>query len=364
MQCVAVPRQKGCTDNYRTMTQRILLCDDDIHILRAAEFKLQRAGYAVDSAGDGLEGWESIQKARPDLVITDCQMPRLDGIGLVQRIRENPATADIPVLMLTAKAFELSHEEAVQMGSSGSDPQAVQPEGIVAACERNLATGDLRIGSNDHKVGSYPVPSGTHFEIDGKHNRGNVIGLTSDGRSLWADVKPIGKAAPRIAASPSSPTVQNPRDSWRIQSSLKGGDSLTQVLIRGRARRARFRIKRCSEDLGLRSDLAGAKIRACSFARIIVARTASDTPTGPWWSRIAPSAVRGSASWPIWDNSTKRSVWACRRRPTPRPAPAETSLRRCASAMGGSRCQTRAGGEPSRLRRPLAGFGIDRAPWG
>jgi DNA-binding response OmpR family regulator len=111
---LAVPRQKGCTDNYRTMTQRILLCDDDIHILRATEFKFQRAGYAVDIAGDGLEGWESIQKARPDLVIADCHMPRLDGIGLIQRIRENPATADIPVLMLTAKAFELSYGEAAR----------------------------------------------------------------------------------------------------------------------------------------------------------------------------------------------------------------------------------------------------------
>jgi len=46
-----------------------------------------------------------------------------------------------------------------------------------------------------------PVPSGTHFQVDGEHNRGNVIGLTSDGKSLWADVELIGKDAPRIAAS-------------------------------------------------------------------------------------------------------------------------------------------------------------------
>src|SRR5689334_18252007 len=45
-----------------------------------------------------------------------------------------------------------------------------------------------------------PVPSGTHMKIDAEHNRGNVIGLTSDGKSLWADVELIGKDAPRIAA--------------------------------------------------------------------------------------------------------------------------------------------------------------------
>jgi hypothetical protein len=52
----------------------------------------------------------------------------------------------------------------------------------------------------DRKI-PVPVPSGTHFQVDGEHNRGNVIGLTSDGKSLWADVELVGKDAPRIAAS-------------------------------------------------------------------------------------------------------------------------------------------------------------------
>lgn len=94
------------------MTQRVLLCDDEIHILRAAEFKLKRGGYDVQIASNGEEAWQSIQLQKPDILITDCQMPRLDGFGLVQRIRENPATADIPVLMLTAKGFEISGDEA------------------------------------------------------------------------------------------------------------------------------------------------------------------------------------------------------------------------------------------------------------
>jgi two-component system alkaline phosphatase synthesis response regulator PhoP len=93
------------------MPKRILLCDDEVHILRAAEFKLKRAGYDVQTASDGQEAWEHIQAQPPDIIITDCQMPRLDGLGLVQRVRENPNTQDLPVLMLTAKGFELSHEE-------------------------------------------------------------------------------------------------------------------------------------------------------------------------------------------------------------------------------------------------------------
>ena len=94
------------------MTQRVLLCDDEIHILRAAEFKLKRGGYDVQIAGNGEEAWQSILLQKPDILITDCQMPVLGGFGLVQRIRENPATADIPVLMLTAKGFEISADDA------------------------------------------------------------------------------------------------------------------------------------------------------------------------------------------------------------------------------------------------------------
>ena len=93
------------------MPQRILICDDEIHILRAAEFKLQRAGYEVEIAGDGQEAWERILANQPDLLVTDCQMPRLDGLGLIRRVRENPATRDLPVLMLSAKGFELRAED-------------------------------------------------------------------------------------------------------------------------------------------------------------------------------------------------------------------------------------------------------------
>ena len=93
------------------MSKRVLLCDDEIHILRAAEFKLQRGGHDVRTAGDGQEAWELIGQWMPDILVTDCQMPRLDGLGLVQLIRETPATCHLPVLMLTARGFELDFEE-------------------------------------------------------------------------------------------------------------------------------------------------------------------------------------------------------------------------------------------------------------
>ena len=93
------------------MPKRILLCDDELHILRAAEFKFKRAGYDVVIATDGEEGWEKIGAVRPDIVVTDCQMPRLSGLGLAERIKSSPQTAGLPVIMLSAKGFELSPEQ-------------------------------------------------------------------------------------------------------------------------------------------------------------------------------------------------------------------------------------------------------------
>ncbi len=93
------------------MPNRLLLCDDEPHILRAAEIKFQHAGYDVMCAGDGQEGWERIQEQIPDLVITDCQMPRMSGIELAARIHNDPNTAHLPVIMLTGKGFELSHKQ-------------------------------------------------------------------------------------------------------------------------------------------------------------------------------------------------------------------------------------------------------------
>src|SRR6266550_2810846 len=121
-------------------TKRILLCDDELHILRAAEFKFKRAGYEVVCANDGQEGWERIEERRPDIVVTDCQMPRLSGLGLAERIRQTPATADLPVIMLSAKGFELPQEELrSRYGIRGLMPKPFSPRELFARVEAVLA---------------------------------------------------------------------------------------------------------------------------------------------------------------------------------------------------------------------------------
>jgi two-component system, OmpR family, alkaline phosphatase synthesis response regulator PhoP len=96
------------------MGKKVLLCDDEIHILRSAEIRIRQAGFDVRIARDGQAAWDAILLDPPDILITDVQMPGIDGFELMRRTRANPATRDLPILMLTAKGFELSLEEMAE----------------------------------------------------------------------------------------------------------------------------------------------------------------------------------------------------------------------------------------------------------
>ncbi len=94
--------------------KRVLLCDDEVHILRAAEIPLRHAGFEVVCATDGQAAWEEIQRQVPDILITDWQMPRLDGLGLIARCREYPFTRQLPILMLSGRIFQPDRVELTE----------------------------------------------------------------------------------------------------------------------------------------------------------------------------------------------------------------------------------------------------------
>lgn len=121
------------------MSFSILLADDESHILRAAEIKFKRSGFDVRCAGDGEEAWAMIEAERPDILITDCQMPRLDGLSLAQRIRSTPAVADLPIVMLTAKGYELRSENVEQeFGLQAVLAKPFSPKELVSQVEAIL----------------------------------------------------------------------------------------------------------------------------------------------------------------------------------------------------------------------------------
>jgi two-component system alkaline phosphatase synthesis response regulator PhoP len=96
------------------MDKKILVADDEAHILHVVSMKLRNAGYEVITAVDGEEALELCTAEKPDLLITDYQMPFLSGLELCKRLRRQEQTRDIPAIMLTARGFDIEPEEMAE----------------------------------------------------------------------------------------------------------------------------------------------------------------------------------------------------------------------------------------------------------
>ena len=106
------------------MAESILVVDDDPDIARFVEVNLRSAGYDVAVATDGEAALDRAGAMRPDLVLLDVMMPRLDGFEVAQRLRKNPQTANTSIIMLTAKALSADKVTGLQ---SGADDYIIKP---------------------------------------------------------------------------------------------------------------------------------------------------------------------------------------------------------------------------------------------
>jgi len=103
---------------------RILVADDEPHIRRILQFLLEQEGFEVHLAEDGQAAWEALPGLRPHLVLLDVMMPRMDGFGVLQKIRTNYETSNLPVILLTAKGEE---SEKVRGLRGGANDYVVKP---------------------------------------------------------------------------------------------------------------------------------------------------------------------------------------------------------------------------------------------
>ena len=106
------------------MPETILVVDDDPDIARFVEVNLRSAGYDVAVASDGEQALARAGEMRPDLVLLDVMMPRIDGFEVAQRLRKNPQTANTSIIMLTAKALSADKVTGLQ---SGADDYIIKP---------------------------------------------------------------------------------------------------------------------------------------------------------------------------------------------------------------------------------------------
>ena len=106
------------------MPKKILLADDEEDVKVVLKMFLENRGYNVSTAFDGLDAIDQAHKEKPDLVLLDVMMPVIDGFEVCKRLKSDPQTADIPIIMLSAA----SHSESVQRGlNAGAADYLVKP---------------------------------------------------------------------------------------------------------------------------------------------------------------------------------------------------------------------------------------------
>jgi len=118
------------------MAKTVLAVDDSLSIRMMVSLTLQQFGYKVIEAEDGLAGLAQLKSQLVDMVITDLNMPRLDGIGFIRGIRSLPELSFTPIVMLTTESRDESKEKARQAGATGWITKPFLPEQLLAVVRK------------------------------------------------------------------------------------------------------------------------------------------------------------------------------------------------------------------------------------
>ena len=148
------------------MAKRILIVEDEEKLVANLADNLRAEGYDVFTALDGVRGWELARQERYDLIVLDIMLPGLDGLSLCRMIRNDSETADVPIIMLTARGMEADKIVGLE---SGADDYIVKPFGLGEFLARvrvqmrrpspdriakssELSLGDLRLDFSGRRV--------------------------------------------------------------------------------------------------------------------------------------------------------------------------------------------------------------------
>ena len=123
------------------MKSRILVVDDEPEAVELLEFNLKKAGFDVITAADGAQALKKARSAQPDLIVLDLMMPEIDGLEVCKILRRDPATARIPIIMLTAKAAEVDRIVGLELGADDYVTKPFSPRELVLRVNKVLRRG-------------------------------------------------------------------------------------------------------------------------------------------------------------------------------------------------------------------------------
>jgi DNA-binding response OmpR family regulator len=121
------------------MEKKILVIEDDPATSRLVDYSLRHEGYQVITSSNGLDGIRKAHSESPDLVILDVMLPGMDGFEICHRLRAEPDTAKLPILMFSAKAQEIDRETGIKVGADDYLTKPSAPADIVSRVEKLLA---------------------------------------------------------------------------------------------------------------------------------------------------------------------------------------------------------------------------------
>ena len=119
--------------------KKALIVDDEIHIIQVVAIKLKNNGFEVITANNGQEALEAALEHEPNVIITDYQMPVMDGLGLIENLRKQEQTAQIPVIMLTARDFAIESEAVEQLKISACLSKPFSPRELLEKVKEVMA---------------------------------------------------------------------------------------------------------------------------------------------------------------------------------------------------------------------------------
>jgi two-component system phosphate regulon response regulator PhoB len=123
------------------MKPKILVVDDEPEAVELVEFNLKQAGFDVVTAEDGAEALKKARAALPSLVVLDLMIPEVDGLEVCKILRRDPATAALPVIMLTAKAAEIDRILGLELGADDYITKPFSPRELVLRIRKLLSRG-------------------------------------------------------------------------------------------------------------------------------------------------------------------------------------------------------------------------------
>jgi DNA-binding response OmpR family regulator len=123
------------------MSKKVLIVDDEPNIAISVDFLMRREGFEVLVAHDGEEGLARIRADRPDLVVLDVMMPKLDGFEVCKAVRADPTLAGVRILMLTAKGRAAEITKGLALGAEAYIPKPFSTRELVAKVKELLGSG-------------------------------------------------------------------------------------------------------------------------------------------------------------------------------------------------------------------------------